>query len=51
MEKELSAGEVVHDTKAEAQGEERVLRRTLRPLREVWMTIGMEKWIHMRGSL
>ena len=35
------AREVVHDM--EAQGEERVLRRTLRPLREVWMTIGMEK--------
>jgi len=38
-----SEGKKNEAPKAEAQGGERILRCTLRPLREVWMTIGMEK--------
>ena len=38
-----SEGKENETPKAEAQGEERILRCTLQPLRKVWMTIGMEK--------
>jgi len=38
-----SEGKKDETPKAEVQEEERILRCTLRPLREVWMMIGMEK--------
>jgi len=38
-----SEGKKDKTPKAEVQEEERILRHTLQPLREVWMTIGMEK--------
>jgi len=38
-----SEGKENETPKREAQGEERILRCTLWPLREVWMTIGMER--------
>ena len=33
----------LRETKEKAQGEERVVRRTMRPLRAVWMKVGLEK--------